>query len=477
MPPDYFSPVLDSFNGRTHEDYMFQRVLIANRGEVAARIIKAANKLGVETVAVYSAADDESPHLEDADVRVQIGGAQSKDSYLNIRAILQAALQYDCQAVHPGWGFLAENALFARLCEQQKTTFIGPPAGVIALMGDKARAKETMKAAGLPLIPGSDGVVAGVDQAREVGDRIGYPILLKARSGGGGKGMRVCRDEEHLPEMYEEASIEAEKGFGDRGLYIEKFLEKGRHIEFQVLADRFGNAVHLGERECSVQRNHQKLIEEAPSPALPDQLRQQMGEKVARAAAHAGYVNAGTVEFLMDDEGNLYFMEMNTRLQVEHPVTEEITGIDIMEHQFRIAANQPLALQQENIVFKGHAIECRVNAENPFEDFKGSPGKITRFDPPAASDEKIRVDTHIREGATIPPFYDSMICKLIAHGKDRETAIDLQLAALKDFTIEGVNTTIPAHLALLDSKEFRSGKYDTGTVPRVLSALHEEGKD
>ena len=456
---------------------MFQRVLIANRGEVAARIIKAAKKLGVETVAVYSAADAESPHMEDADISVQIGGAQSKDSYLNIRAILQAALQYDCQAVHPGWGFLAENALFARLCKQQKTTFIGPPADVISLMGDKARAKETMKAAGLPLIPGSDGVVASVDEAREVGENIGYPILLKARSGGGGKGMRVCRDSEHLIEMYEEASIEAEKGFGDRGLYIEKFLEKGRHIEFQVLADCFGNAIHLGERECSVQRNHQKLIEEAPSPALSLELRDQMGEKVARAAAHAGYVNAGTVEFLMDDEGNLYFMEMNTRLQVEHPVTEEITGIDIMEHQFRIAANQPLALRQEDIVFNGHAIECRINAENPFEDFKGAPGTVAGFEPPSAADGGIRVDTHIQAGSTIPPFYDSMICKLIASGKDREEAIERQIAALRNFTIEGVKTTIPAHLVLLDSEEFRSGQYDTGIVPRVLTALKEEGED
>ena len=456
---------------------MFQRVLIANRGEVAARIIKAARKLGVETVAVYSAADADSPHLQDADVRVHIGGAQSKDSYLNIRAILQAALQYDCQAVHPGWGFLAENALFARLCEQQKTTFIGPPAEVISLMGDKAKAKETMKAAGLPLIPGSDGVVSSIDEAREVGERIGYPMLLKARSGGGGKGMRVCRDDKHLTEMYEEASIEAEKGFGDRGLYIEKFLVKGRHIEFQVLADSFGNAIHLGERECSVQRNHQKLIEEAPSPALPAELRDEMGAKVAKAAALAGYVNAGTVEFLMDDEGHLYFMEMNTRLQVEHPVTEEITGIDIMEHQFRIAANQPLALRQEDVPFRGHAIECRINAEDPSQDFKGSPGRIERFSPPVLDDGRIRVDTHIKEGATIPPFYDSMICKLIAYGESRAHAIDLQLAALREFTIEGVKTTIPAHLELLDSEEFRSGNYDTGTVPRVLSSAQPGGTE
>jgi acetyl-CoA carboxylase biotin carboxylase subunit len=456
---------------------MFKRVLVANRGEVAARIIRAAKKLGVETVAVYSTADAESSHLEDADVRVNIGGAQSKDSYLNMRAILQTALQYDCQAVHPGWGFLAENALFARLCEQQKTTFIGPPPDVISLMGDKAKAKETMKAAGLPLIPGSDGVVSSLAEAREVGKDIGYPILLKARSGGGGKGMRVCRDDGHVAEMYEEASIEAEKGFGDRGLYIEKFLESGRHIEFQVLADAFGNAVHLGERECSVQRNHQKLIEEAPSPALSGELRSKMGQQVALAAAHAGYTNAGTVEFLMDEEGNLYFMEMNTRLQVEHPVTEMITGIDIMEHQFRIAANQPLSLRQEDIGFTGHAIECRINAEDPFNNFKGSPGVVERFIPPEGRDGAVRIDTHITEGATIPPFYDSMICKLITRGETRESAIDLSLEALRNFTIDGVKTTIPAHLALLDSEEFRSGNYDTGMVPRVLSAIQKEGGD
>ncbi len=454
---------------------MFRRILIANRGEVAARIIRAAKKLGVETVAVYSAADEDSPHLEDADLRVCIGGAQSGDSYLNMRALLQAALQYDCQAVHPGWGFLAENALFARLCEQQKTTFIGPPPDVIALMGDKAKAKETMRAAGLPLIPGSDGVVSSLTEVRDIGDRVGYPILLKARSGGGGKGMRVCRGPELLAEMYEQASIEADKAFGDRGLYVEKLIEKGRHIEFQVLADAFGHAVHLAERECSVQRNHQKLIEEAPSPAVTNELRREMGERVAKAAAAAGYVNAGTVEFLMDEEGNLYFMEMNTRLQVEHPVSEMITDIDIMEHQFRIAANQPLALQQEDIAFEGHAIECRINAEDPFDDFAGSPGSIERFEPPAGGNGEIRVDTHVRQGATIPPFYDSMICKLIAKGENREKAIDLQLAALRRFTIEGVSTTIPAHLALLESEEFRSGEYDTGIVPRVLTALQQGG--
>jgi len=454
---------------------MFRRVLIANRGEVAARIIRAARKLGVETVAVHSTADRDSAHLEDADVRVQIGGAQSKDSYLNIRALLQAALQYDCQAIHPGWGFLAENALFARMCEQQKTTFIGPPPEVITLMGDKARAKETMKAAGLPLIPGSEGVVQGVEQARAVAAETGYPVLLKARSGGGGKGMRICRDAGHLAEMYQEAAMEAEKAFSDGGLYLEKYIEHGRHIEFQVLADAFGSAIHLGERECSAQRNHQKLIEEAPSPALSDELRDEMGRRVARAVLAAGYRNAGTVEFLMDTTGKLYFMEMNTRLQVEHPVSEMITGVDIMEQQFRIAANQPLTLKQEQIEFNGHAIECRINAEDPFDDFKGSPGTVSRFVPPKGRDGSVRIDTHIREGATIPPFYDSMICKLIVRGDTRDQAISRMIESLKEFTIEGVQTTIAAHLHLLEDAGFRSGQYDTSLVARVLSRLEQEG--
>ena len=454
---------------------MFRRILIANRGEVAARIIRAAKKLGVETVAVYSTADRDSPHLRDADIQVQIGGAQSRDSYLNIRAILQAALQYDCQAIHPGWGFLAENALFARMCEQQKTTFIGPPPEVITLMGDKARAKETMKSAGLPLIPGSDGVVSGPAEAREIGEVTGYPILLKARSGGGGKGMRICHDAEHVAEAFEEASIEAEKSFSDGGLYIEKYIEAGRHIEFQVLADAFGSGIHLGERECSVQRNHQKLIEEAPSMAISPELRHEMGTKVAQAVAASGYRNAGTVEFLMDDQGKLYFMEMNTRLQVEHPVSEMITGIDIMEQQFRIAANEPLTLKQEEVKVSGHAIECRINAEDPFDDFKGSPGTVTRFEPPEDEDGNVRVDTHIEEGATIPPFYDSMICKLIVRGETRDEAIDRMIRSLKEFTIEGVKTTVPAHLHLLDDEEFRSGQYDTGLVARVLSGLEKKG--
>jgi acetyl-CoA carboxylase biotin carboxylase subunit len=453
---------------------MFRRILIANRGEVAARIIRACRRLGIETVAVYSKADSESPHLELADHKACIGPAPSRESYLNMPAILQAALQYDCQAVHPGWGFLAENALFARLCLQQKTTFIGPPPEIITLMGDKARAKETMGRFGLPLIPGREGVLANVEDAQEAARDAGFPVLLKARAGGGGKGMRLARDAGELKAAFQQARIEAEKSFGDGGLYLERYLTGGRHIEFQILADAFGRAVHLGERECSVQRNHQKLIEESPSPALAPETRREMGERVARAVAEIGYTNAGTVEFLMDDQRRLYFMEMNTRLQVEHPVTEMITGVDLVEQQIRIAANEPLSLTQEAIRFRGHAVECRINAEDPFADFRGSPGQITRFQPPPqVGAGTCRLETHIREGASIPPYYDSMIGKLISRGETREEAIETMIAALGEFRIEGVKTTIPLHLEILKDPAFRSGRYDTGLVAGLLARTAE----
>jgi len=459
---------------------MFRRILIANRGEVAARIIRACRKLRIESVAVYSVADKDSPHLGQADLAVCIGPAQSRDSYLNMRAILQAAMQYDCQAIHPGWGFLAENALFARRCAQQKTTFIGPSPDLIALMGDKARARTTMRRAGLPMIPGSEGVVASIGEARDIASFIGYPVLLKARAGGGGKGMRICRSERELQPAYEQAQMEAEKAFGDGSLYVEKYIDAGRHIEFQILADGFGNAVHLGERECSVQRNHQKLIEESPSPAVSAALRETMGRQVARAVANVGYQNAGTVEFLMDSQGNLYFMEMNTRLQVEHPVTEMLTCIDLVEHQIRIAANEPLSLEQEQIFFSGHAVECRINAEDPFDNFKGSPGRISRFRPPEGASDRaavqLRLETHISEGATIPPYYDSMIGKLIVRGETRDSALDALRAALGEFEIDGVKTTIPLHQILIDDSEFRSGRYDTGFVPRAM-ARHSAGRE
>jgi acetyl-CoA carboxylase biotin carboxylase subunit len=446
---------------------MFRSVLVANRGEIALRIIRALRELGVRSVAVHSEADRESPHLEHADARVCIGGPRSSESYLNMEAILEAAIHHDCQAVHPGFGFLAENALFATLCEQAKVTFIGPPATAIRLMGEKATARETMRAAGLPPIPGSRGIVRTVEDARPVADEMGYPVLLKASGGGGGRGMRIAEDEAGLSEAFAQARMEAEKAFGNPDLYLEKFIRGGRHIEFQVLADVYGNAIHLGERECSVQRKNQKLIEESPSPVIPEEVRDEMGRRVARAAAAVGYVNAGTVEFLRDPDGHLYFMEMNTRLQVEHPVTEMITGVDIVKEQVRIAANRPLSLQQEDVTFSGHAIECRINAEDPDDGFRPTPGRVERFEPPETM-EGVRIDTHVRSGYVVPPFYDSMIAKLIAHGPTRESAIDTVTRALEEFGIAGVKSTIPIHLQTLASEQFRSGEYDTRLIGILL---------
>lgn len=447
---------------------MFRSVLIANRGEIALRAIRACKDLGVRAVAVYSEADRSSPHLDVADDRVCIGSSRSADSYLNMDAIIQAAVQKECQALHPGYGFLAENARFSALCAQSKITFIGPPPHAIRLMGDKARARETMKGLGLEPIPGSDGTLRGLDHAREAAAEVGYPVLLKASAGGGGKGMRVVEHEDALEGAFNEAYMEAEKAFGNPTLYMEKFISRGRHIEFQILADVYGNAIHLGERECSIQRSHQKLVEESPSPVIDEVTRRSLGEKVSKAVAAIGYVNAGTVEFLRDEEGNLYFMEMNTRLQVEHPVTEMVTGFDIVREQLRIAANCELSKTQDQIEITGNAIEVRINAEDPEHGFKPDPGKIEVFEPPAL--DSVRVDTHIKPGYTIPPFYDSLICKLIGHGRDRRQAIDTVKAALEAFRIEGVKTTIPIHLEILSSREFQTGSYSTGFIPELLAS-------
>jgi acetyl-CoA carboxylase biotin carboxylase subunit len=386
-----------------------------------------------------------------------------------MEAIIQAAIQNDCQALHPGYGFLAENALFSALCAQSKVTFIGPPPHATRLMGDKARARDTMKRLGLDPIPGSDGTVRDLEQAGRVAAEIGYPVMLKAAAGGGGKGMRVVRKAGDLKRAHEEAYNEAEKAFGNPALYMEKFIASGRHIEFQVLADVFGNAVYLGERECSIQRSHQKLIEESPSPVVTDEIRTAYGTKVAQAVSAVGYVNAGTVEFLRDEDGKLYFMEVNARLQVEHPVTEMVTGFDIVREQLRIAANCPLSVRQEDIKITGHAIETRINAEDPAESFKPDPGTIKVFEPP--SFDSVRVDTHIRPGYTIPPFYDSLICKLIGHGRDRAAAIATTVKALQAFRIEGVKTTIPIHLDILSTPEFRRGDYNTRFVEEHLARL------
>ena len=448
---------------------MFKRILIANRGEIALRVIRACHEIGVEAVAVYSQADATSPHLEEADQAVCIGGSQSAESYLNMTAILQAAEQTEAKAIHPGYGFLAENALFAELCTQLKFTWIGPAPRVIRLMGDKATARETMKAAGVPVIPGSEGVVSKLERARELAGDIGYPVLLKATAGGGGKGMRVVREEAEFAEAFQQASMEAGKAFGNPGLYMERYIEGGRHIEFQFMADSFGNVVHLGERECSVQRNHQKLVEESPSPIIDEETRRKVGGIVCHAMREVGYVGAGTMEFLRSPQGELFFMEVNTRLQVEHPVTEMVTGKDLVIEQLRVAANGKLSFTQEEVKLTGHAIECRVNAEDPYAGFKPSPGEVVGFIPPVdVAGVRVRLDSHVRPGYRIPVFYDSMIGKLIVAADHRDTARKGMIKALESFKIEGIKTTIPVHLQILADQEFASGEYDTGFIARLL---------
>ncbi|MBI5509826.1 MAG: acetyl-CoA carboxylase biotin carboxylase subunit [Deltaproteobacteria bacterium] len=455
---------------------MFKRILIANRGEIALRVMRAAKAMGIESVAIYSEADVEAPHRVEADVAVCVGGPKSADSYLNIEAILQAAEQTEAKAIHPGYGFLSENALFSELCAQHKITFIGPGPRVIRLMGDKATARRTMQAAGLPVIPGSEGVLAGLDEATEVASDMGFPVLLKATAGGGGKGMRICRDLGALGVSFAQAAMEADKAFGNPGLYMEKYIERGRHIEFQFMADSFGNAVHLGERECSAQRNHQKLIEESPSAVMTAELRAELGDKVRKAVAAIGYVGAGTMEFLRDPSGKLYFMEVNTRLQVEHPVTEMVTGFDLVQEQIRVAANHRLSMRQEDVRLQGHAIEVRVNAEDPFDGFKPCPGLVSRFEPPAAADGvRVRVDTYVRDGTRIPVYYDSMICKLIVAAETRDQARRGMIEALGKFRVEGIKTTIPLHLKILASEAFASGTYDTGLVGGLLAQERPAG--
>ena len=450
---------------------MFRSLLIANRGEIALRVIRACKELGIRAVAIYSEADRNSPHLDEADETICVGGPRATESYLNMDAVLAAAEATECQALHPGYGFLAENAHFAARCLQQKISFVGPPPGAIRLMGDKARARQTMKQAGLSPIPGSDGVVTRLDEARGLAADMGYPLLLKATAGGGGKGMRIVRKEGELATAFAEARLEAEKAFGNPGLYLEKFIEAGRHIEFQILVDCFGSAIHLGERECSVQRSHQKLLEESPSPAVSAEVRDELGPRVARAAAAIGYTNAGTVEFLMDGEGHLYFMEMNTRLQVEHPVTEMVTGIDLVKEQIAIAANVPLRLKQEDIRIEGHAVEARLNAEDPANGFQPDPGTIAELKTPPLS-EKLRLDSHVAAGYRIPPYYDSMIGKLIAGGVDRRAACDNLAQALKKFEIVGVKTTIPLHQEILRDEEFGRGNYNTQFLERILPLIN-----
>ena len=441
---------------------MFKRILIANRGEIAVRVIKACRKLGVETVAVYSQADRDSLHVKMADVAVCIGPPPSKESYLKIVNILSAAQVTQAEAIHPGYGFLAENAHFAEVCEECGFVFIGPGSDPIAKMGDKAIARETMMAAGVPVVPGSEGTVADATAALALAKEAGYPVMIKASAGGGGKGMRLARNRQELISAFGTAQAEAQSAFGDGAVYLEKFIGRARHVEVQMLADQHGNVVHLGERDCSVQRRHQKLIEESPSPAVNAGLRKRMGETAVRAAKAVNYVNAGTVEFLLDEEGAFHFMEMNTRIQVEHPITEMVTGVDLVEQQLRIAAGEALSFSQRDIKMKGHAIECRINAEDPDKGFMPSPGTVTHYSSP--SDNGFRVDTHIYEGYTISPHYDSLIAKAIVHAKSRRAAIDSMLRALEKFTIDRIATTIPFHKMLLDHKDFRKGRVHTKFV-------------
>ncbi|HUR26887.1 MAG TPA: biotin carboxylase N-terminal domain-containing protein [Planctomycetota bacterium] len=448
---------------------MFKKLLIANRGEVAVRIASTARRLGVAPVGIASTADLGSSWLAAMDEVVTVGPSAARESYLQRERIVQAALQTHASAVHPGWGFLAEDPLFAALCEQHAVTFVGPSAAVMAKMGLKSPARAAMKAAGLPVIPGSDGLLRDVDEAAVLAREVGYPVILKADAGGGGRGMRRANDERELRDAFAQASAEARSAFGNGALYLEKYLEGGRHIEVQVLGDRFGHAVHLFERECSIQRKHQKLLEESPSPALSEDERRELGERAASAAQRLGYAGAGTIEFFRASEaqgGQLYFMEMNTRLQVEHPVTEMLCGVDLVELQLRVAANEALPFDQAGVRASGHAIEVRINAEDPARDFRPAPGALENFHVPTdLGPGRVRFDTHLALHEKISPHYDSSIGKLIAHAPTRDAAIETLLRALRGSRIEGVATTIPLQIAVLESAEFRAGRYDTRTIP------------
>jgi acetyl-CoA carboxylase biotin carboxylase subunit len=438
---------------------MLKKVLIANRGEIAVRIIRACQELGIATVAVYSTADKESLHVQLADEAYCIGPHLSKESYLKQVNLLSVATITGVDAIHPGYGFLAENADFAEMCGEYNIIFIGPSPEAIRNMGAKSVARETMQAAGVPIVPGTDGLIENVEEALVTAKEIGFPVIVKATAGGGGKGMRVAETEEDLQKAIKMAQTEAETAFGNAGVYLEKYVEEPRHVEIQIIGDNHGNVVHLGERDCSIQRRHQKLIEEAPSPAMDEELRQRMGDAALKAAKSVQYSGAGTVEFLLDKHKNFFFMEMNTRIQVEHPVSEMVTGIDLVKEQLRVASGYPLSFRQEDIVINGWSIECRINAENPAKNFMPSPGKILTYHPPGGFG--VRVDSAAYQGYSIPPFYDSMIAKLIVHGKTREEAIARMKRALNEFVITGVETTIPFHIALLEHEKFINGDFNT----------------
>jgi len=445
---------------------MFNKILVANRGEIALRVIWACRELGIKTVAVYSEPDRHSLHVRFADQAVCIGGPRSVESYLNIPAIISAAEITGADAIHPGYGFLSESSYLAEICEACNIKFIGPGPQTIRLMGDKSRAKKAMQKAGVPVIPGSAGVVEDEDHAGKTAREIGYPVLLKASAGGGGRGMRMVRDAEDLAPAFRSAQAEAVAAFGVPDIYVERYVEAPRHIEIQIMADSKGNVVHLGERECSIQRRHQKLIEEAPSPAMTEKLRRRMGRTAVEAAAAVQYVNAGTVEFLVDAGGSYYFMEMNTRIQVEHGVTELVTGRDLVKEQIRVAAGEPLSFAQKDLTFSGHAIECRINAEDPVT-FVPSPGTIRHFNPPGGPG--VRVDTAAHEGCEIPPYYDSLIAKLMVHGRDRKEAVARMRRCLDVMIVEGIKTTIPLHRRIMDDPDFQAGRLNTNFMERFQS--------
>lgn len=442
---------------------MFTKILVANRGEIAVRIIRACREMGIKTVAVYSEADRDSLHTLLADEAICIGPAPSDKSYLNMERIISATVAMKAEAIHPGFGFLSENARFAELCEKCSITFIGPSADLINKMGNKSEARKTMMEAGVPVVPGSKEPVYKVEDAKAMAEEIGYPVMIKASSGGGGKGMRISYGPDDFEANFLNAQMESVKGFSDDTMYLERYIEKPRHIEFQIMADKQGHVVHLGERDCSIQRRHQKVLEESPSIAISGELRRKMGETAVRAAKAVGYENAGTIEFLLDKNKNFYFMEMNTRIQVEHPVTEMVTGMDLIKEQIRIAAGEPLSVTQDQVRIQGHAIECRINAENPAKNFMPCPGMITNVHTPGGNG--VRVDSHIYCDYRVPPNYDSMLLKLIVHGKDRESAIAKMRSALGELVIEGIETNLDFQYEILNHEAFGQGDTDTHFIP------------
>ena len=443
---------------------MLKKVLIANRGEIAVRIIRACREMGIRTVAVYSEADRDSLHRKMADESVCIGPARSGLSYLNVKNLIEAACQTGADSIHPGYGFLSESSSFSKMCNEIGIKFIGPSSEIIDLMGNKSKAKETMKKAGVPVVPGSDGLVTSLEEAKKIAKQVGYPVMLKASAGGGGKGIRLVRDANEIENAYHMVRQEAKNAFNDDEIYLEKFIENPRHVEIQILADEFGNAIYLGERDCSVQRKNQKMIEESPCSILTDKSRKKMGEAALKAVKAARYANAGTVEFLVDKDKNFYFMEMNTRIQVEHPVTEWVTDIDLIKEQIHIASGEKLRYKQDEVELRGHSIECRINAENPEKNFMPCPGTIQKLYLPGGNG--IRIDTAVYAGYTIPPYYDSMIAKLIVHAHTREEAITRMKRALQECIIEGVDTNINFLYQILENREFNNGKFDTSFIQK-----------